>query len=280
MLLTRRGLFTEFNASAVPAQIAQLRSLHLISLRVLRELISFAPAILASDDIPIGISLLKKLYMTIDDPPQHLQMPLMNLLLMIFKKDGSLKSLVPSMSSSQKTQGLSRQRSLTGKKSHIKENVEDVLGSTSLLLHTVLDAISSPGCRPLIDSWSKFFLECLPYFSDAVFPILIPTVDCVGREIASSLMGLQELFSAGNGTGEDLLEQSITLLALLEGILFRAHEILRVEESKVGGVKGGYDGAGFLNHVMSGVWGGEGVQGRSGVANVYPFYSISYFRTV
>jgi len=36
----------------------------------------------------------------------------------------------------------------------------------------------------------------------------------------------------------------------------------------LGDSKGGYDGAGFLNNVMSGVWGGEGIYGRSGVANV------------
>lgn len=186
---------------------------------------------------------------------------------MIFRRDGGLKSLVPNTPAPER---LSRQRSITGKRNHIKENVEDALGPTSLLLHTILDALSFSGCRPLVTIWSKFFLESLPYFSDSVFPILIPTVECVGREISNILVGLQQLFSAGGGNGVDLLEQGITLLMLLEGVLFRAHEILRIEEAKLGGSKGGYDGAGFLNNVMSGVWGGEGGLGRSGVANVMP----------
>ena len=220
--------------------------------------------------------------MTIDDSTQHLQPPLMDVLLLIFKRDGGLKSLAP-LSSLAPPHGLSRQRSITGKKSHIKENVEDALGPTSLLLHTVLDALSFPGCRPLVSTWSKFFLECLPYFSDSVFPILIPTVECVGRETTKTLRALQQLFRNGEGEGENLLEQSVTLLNLLEGVLFRAHEILRAEEVKLGGSKGGYDGAGFLNNVMSGVWGGEGPQGRSGVANVIlkammlTIESIDYF---
>src|SRR5271170_91457 len=270
-----RALFVEFSTSADTTQTAQLRHLHLLALRVLQEVMSFTPSLLTSE-IPIGLTLLKKLYMTIDDTIQHLQPPLMDALLRIFRRDGGLKSLVTNTPT---PQGLSRQLSITGKKSHIKENVEDALGPTSLLLHTVLDALSFSGCRPLVTLWSKFFLECLPYFSDSVFPILIPTVECVGREISSTLEGLQQLFGCGGGGGVDFLEQSITLLTLLEGVLFRAHEILRIEEVRLGGSKGGYDGAGFLNNVMSGVWGGEGILGRSGVANVNPDYADSDHRT-
>jgi hypothetical protein len=221
--------------------------------------------------------------MTIDESTQHLQPPLMDVLLLIFRRDGSLKSLVPTSSTLAPPQGgLSRQRSITGKKSHIKENVEDALGPTSLLLHTVLDALSFPGCRPLINSWSKFFLECLPYFHESVFPILIPTVECVGRETTKTLLALQQLFRSGTVEGQDLLEQSVTLLNLLEGVLFRAYEILRPEEARLGGVKGGYDGPGFLNNVMSGVWGGENSHSRSAVANVCcPFvYDINLVESV
>jgi len=247
-------------------QMTQLRYLHLVSLRVLKEVISFTPSILTSD-IPIGLTLLKKLYMTIDESTQHLQPPLMDVLLLIFRRDGGLKSLAPPFTAAATPQGLSRQRTTTGKKSHIRENVEDALGPTSLLLHTVLDALSFPACRPLISTWSRFFLDCLPYFSDFVFPILIPTVECVGRETTKTLKALQQLFRTGEEEGENLLEQSVALLNLLEGVLFRAHDILRIEEGKLGGPKGGYDGAGFLTNVMSGVW-GEGPQGRFGVANV------------
>jgi hypothetical protein len=267
ILVNDRALFIEASNNEDATQIVELRHLHLVSLRVLREVISFTPTILAGD-IQIGLTLLKKLYTTIDACTQHLQPPLMDVLLLIFKRDGGLKSLSPSASNFSPKHGLSRQRSITGKKSHLKENVEDALGPISLLLHTVLDAFSVPGCRPLVDAWSRFFLECLPYFSDSVFPILIPTVDCLGREIGNALLNLREQFRSGEGNGENLLEQSVTLLTLLEGVLFRAHGILRAEEIKLGGSKGGYDGAGFLNNVMSGVWGGEGGQGRSAVANV------------
>src|SRR5579859_244296 len=243
-----------------PSEIADLRHLHLVSLRVLHEVISFTPSIF-THDLQVGLTLLNKLYMTIDSSEQHLQSPLMDTLLFVFKKDSGLKSLIPASATAAK-RGLSRQRSITGKKSHIKENVEDALGPVSLLLHTILDALSAPPCRPLVHEWSRFFLECLPYFSDSVFPILIPTVECVGREIEKSLGVLAQQFWTGNGGGENFLEQSITLLNLLDGVLFRAHDILRAEEAKLGGLKGGYDGAGFLNNVMSGVWGGEAGQGR------------------
>jgi len=191
----------------------------------------------------------------------------MDLLLIIFKTDGSLKSLSTHSQTLSPKQGLSRHRSITGKR-NIQDNVQNVLGSTSLLLHTVLDALSSPSCRPLVSSWSKFFLECLPYFSDAVFPILLPTVECVGREIGAALVSLEDMFRPGGTDGENVLEQSVTLLTLLEGVLFRAYDVLRSEEARLGGVKGAYEGAGFLNNVMSGVWGNDGVQGRSTLANV------------
>lgn len=98
----------------------------------------------------------------------------------------------------------------------------------------------------------------------------------MGREISKTMSALQQLFRTGEG--ENLLDQSVTLLNLLEGVLFRAHEILRAEEVKLGGPKGGYDGAGFLNNVMSGVWGGEGPHGRSGVANVTLEYVVANVR--
>jgi hypothetical protein len=267
-MLIPRALFVEFSPSSKHTQsITELAHLHLVALRVLHEVMSFTPSILASD-IPIGLTLLKKLYMTIDDysQSQHLQASLMDLLLLIFKRDGGMRSLAPPSTGT--NQGMSRQRSITGKKSHIKGNVEDALGPISLLLHTVLDALAYPGPRPLLDTWSKFFLQCLPYFSDSVFPILIPTVDCVGKEVEKALMKLQGMFTSGSGDGENSLQQCVTLLALLEGVLFRAYENLRAEELKLGGSKNANDSARFLNNVMSGVWGGESLQSRSGVANV------------
>jgi hypothetical protein len=267
-VLILSALFVEFSpGSNIAQETTDLAHLHLVSLRVLHEVISFTPSILASD-IPIGLTLLQKLYMTIDDyaQSQNIQAYLMDLLLLIFKRDGGMKSLAPPSVGNK--QGLSRQRSITGKKSHIKGNVEDALGPISLLLHTVLDALAYPGPRPLLDTWSRFFLQCLPYFSDSVFPILIPTVDCVGKEVEKALTKLQGMFRSGTGDGENSLEQCITLLALLEGVLFRAYENLKAEEIKLGGSKGANDGARFLNNVMSGVWGGESLQSRSGVANV------------
>jgi len=266
--LTYRAIFVETSpGSKSSQQTTDLAHLHLVALRVLHEVMSFTPAILDSD-IPIGLILLKKLYMTIDDyaRSQHLQTSLMDLLLLIFKRDGGMRSLAPSSVGT--NQGLSRQRSITGKKSHIKGNVEDALGPISLLLHTVLDALAYPGPRPLLDTWSKFFLQCLPYFSDSVFPILIPTVDCVGKEVEKALMNLQVMFTSESSDGENSLEQCVTLLALLEGVLFRAYENLRAEELKLGGSKNQNESARFLNNVMSGVWGGESLQSRSGVANV------------
>jgi hypothetical protein len=265
-VLRSSALFVEIPVHGNDTLTTQLRKLHLVSLRVLREIISFAPSIVTSN-IPIGLTLLKKLYMSIDDSTLHLQTPLMDLLLLIFKRDGSLRSLSQPQTTGT-TQGLSRQRSIGGKKTHLKENVEDILGPTSLLLHTILDALSSSRCRSLVSFWSKFFLECLPYFSESIFPILLPTVACVSREICDSLMSLEDMFRPGNSDGENLLDQSITLLTLLEGVLFRAHDVLRADEAKLGNSKGGYDGAGFLNHVMSGVWGGDGFQARSRLANV------------
>lgn len=261
-----RALFVEFSDEADGSQATQLQYLHLVSLRVLQEVISFTPSILTSD-ISIGLSLLLRLYMTNDDCEQNLQSLLMDVLLLIFKRDGNMKSLSP-LSTVAPSHEVSRQRSITRKKGHIKENVEDALGPVSLLLHTILDALSLPKCRPLLSTWARFFLECLQFFSDSIFQILIPTVESVGREFTKTLSNLQELFISESGGGENLLDQSVTLLNLLEGVLFRAYEILRAEELKLGNSKGNYDGAGFLNNVMLGVWSGDGGQGRSVLVNV------------
>ena len=263
-----RALFVELRNNA--QHTTELRQLHLVSLRVLEKMISFAPSIL-SGETQIGLTLLKKLYMSVEESSQYIQPRLMEVLLLIFRRDGSLRSLSPNSTNAKASQGLARQRSISGKKSHIKGSVEDLLGPVSLLLHTILDALSFEGSRPIVTSWSNFFLDCLPYFSDSVFPILIPTVECVVREINKCLDELHMLFSSSSTGGEDLLDQNVTLLTLLEGVLFRAHEILRAKEARLGGSKGSYDGTGFLNNVMSGVWGGEGAQGKSTVANVFRY---------
>lgn len=265
-MLISSALFVEYSSVGDTSQIIHLNHLHRIALRVIKEVLSFSPSVLSSD-IPLGSTLLKKLYMTIDDSTQQLQTLLMEIILSIFRLEGGMKSLSsPSLGTSQR---ISRQRSITGKKAHLKENLEEALGPTSLLLHMFLDAFSSPGARPIISTWSDFFMECLPYFSSSIFPILIPTVDCIVREIGKALLGLQAIFQYGEGEGDNLLEQCLTLLNLLEGVVIRAHEVLRIEESKFNG-KGAYDGAGFLNNVMSGMWGGDGANVRSGVANVLP----------
>ena len=271
-----RALFVELRHDS--SETTELRKLHLVSLRVLEKMISFAPSIL-SGELQIGLTLLKKLYMSVEEPSQYIQPRLMEVLLLIFRRDGSLRSLSPNSANPKASQGLSRKRSHTGKKTHIKGSVEDVLGPVSLLLHTILDALSFEGSRPLITSWSNFFLDCLPYFSDSVFPILIPTVECVVREINKCLAELHLLFTSSPNGGNDSLDQNVTLLTLLEGVLFRAHEILRAEESRLGGAKGSYDGTGFLNNVMSGVWGGEGAQGKSAVANVFIDMNFTDLRT-
>jgi hypothetical protein len=261
-----RTLFVE---SADPDDASlrkQMTQLHLISLRVLQEIIRYTPSILVTD-VPIGLTILKKLFMDFDDPNRNIQAKLLEILLLIFRRENGLHSLAK-WSTTGSQEGLVRQKSVSRNRVYIKETIEDTLGPISLLLQIVLDALSSPNCRPALNLWTSFFIECLSYFTDSLFPILLPTVDCICREVRASLEDVERAFSCHLPEGADSLSHIAALMNLLESLLFQAYDIWRADEVKFRGSKSGYDGAGFLSDIMSGVRSTEGLQGRSAAANV------------
>ena len=97
----------------------------------------------------------------------------------------------------------------------------------------------------------------------------MPTVDCICREISAAAEGLKRSFAADVADEPNSLDQIVTLMSLLESLLFQAYDLWRADEIKLRSSKGGYDGAGYLHDVMSGVRNTDGMQGKSGAANVY-----------
>ncbi|KAI9831541.1 MAG: hypothetical protein M1838_005721, partial [Thelocarpon superellum] len=151
----------------------------------------------------------------------------------------------------------------------------------STLLECLQGGFSSRESRPILDNWVTFLAECLPYYSETIFQVLIPLVEVFCAQIGQHLKALQETFR----TAEDGLEVApeATLIALLNGIeqiLAKAHDRLMTDEVKVEHVKAPEQAQGFFGNMVSGVFTSEAPQPRRATANDRLTVLLSFKDTV
>ncbi|KAF4460521.1 hypothetical protein FALBO_12692 [Fusarium albosuccineum] len=139
------------------------------------------------------------------------------------------------------------------------------------LLQCLQDGLSSPSSRSVLDSWVAFVAECLPFYSESIFQVLIPLVETLCREIGTTFSDLRETFSS-TALSTDIEKSSpestlIYLLNGLEQVLARAHEQLLREEARTQVVKGPDQPQSIFGSMVSNVWQSDAPQSRSATAN-------------
>ncbi|KAI6373746.1 hypothetical protein MCOR25_003375 [Pyricularia grisea] len=141
------------------------------------------------------------------------------------------------------------------------------LGPPQALLRCIQAGLSSPSSRAVLDSWVSFLGECLPFYSDSIFQVLIPLVETLCGQIGSTLSGLQKLFKEGGtlqgGANSGPETTLISLLNALEQVLAKGHDRLMAEEARVSLVKGPEQPQGFFGNIFS----SDTPQSRSATAN-------------
>ncbi|KAM5351717.1 hypothetical protein ACJ41O_004440 [Fusarium nematophilum] len=139
------------------------------------------------------------------------------------------------------------------------------------LLQCIQDGLSSPSSRSVLDSWVAFVAECLPFYSESIFQVLIPLVETLCREIGTTFSNLRDTFhSTSLSSGSEKSSPESTLIHLLNGleqVLARAHEQLLREEARTQVAKSPDQPQSIFGSMVSGVWQSDTPQSRSATAN-------------
>ncbi|KAI9722654.1 MAG: hypothetical protein M1812_001585 [Candelaria pacifica] len=149
------------------------------------------------------------------------------------------------------------------------------------LVKCIQNGISSKNSRPVLESWTTFLADCLPLYSETIFQILIPLVECLCIQIRDTFAELRATFR--DTCSEKSIAPESTLILLLNGLeqtLARAHERLTTLEVKSTTTKSPEQPQGFFGNMVSGVFSSEGQVSRSANANDRLTVLLSFQDTV
>ncbi|KAI6093608.1 putative regulator of reproduction dopa [Hypoxylon rubiginosum] len=150
------------------------------------------------------------------------------------------------------------------------DRVPDVVPPPSSLLKCIQTGLSSPSSRPVLDSWVGFLAECLPLYSDSIFQVLIPLVETLCGEVASTFNNLRTTFRQNGKPADSINAPETTLISLLnalEQVLAKAHDQLLAAEARTQVAKSPDQPQGFFGNMVSGVFNSDAPQSRSATAN-------------
>lgn len=137
------------------------------------------------------------------------------------------------------------------------------------LLDCLLLGLSSPRAWPVLENWVQFLDDCLPFYAESAFQILMPLVDCLNKTIKSVFQLLRSTFE-GSYQASTSAEPLVTLVSLLNGLeraLARAHERLVQHEAGTLSIKTPEQTQSFFGNIVSGVFTPETNRVKNATAN-------------
>ena len=218
-------------------------------------------------------SLVRILSWSVEQSDHMLQLPLMDVILIILKTRMTRNDALSTSHrrpTSRDTIRSASQLSISTEKSD-KDNapVEQSI-QTSALLDCLTFGISSLNNRPILEQWIRFLDNCLPFYSGNAFQVLMPLVDTFSRSIESVFQDLQAVFS-GTSRGSQGAGEPITVLNALfsglEQVLARGHDQLLQDEGHSVAIKSPEQIPGFFGNMVSGVFASEVQKSRPTTAN-------------
>lgn len=109
----------------------------------------------------------------------------------------------------------------------------------------------------VLEHWVQFLDNCLPFYVENMFQILMPLVDCFIKSVLSIFHDLQESFEEIHSRATchaEPMSSIITLLNGLEHILAMAHEQLMRNDESTPVIKSPEQAQGFFGNMVSGVF--------------------------
>ncbi|POS85535.1 hypothetical protein EPUL_001212 [Erysiphe pulchra] len=253
----------------------QVSQLHRTSLNLLHQIL-LCPYPLSLVDLRLEKILMERLMQSLDEADPFVQVLLLDVIFAVLKLLNKPRSTSPLNS----IVGIKRNMSVTQKMSPnsqlsiITDNPHTTeLSHSSLspaLIKCIQAGLSAASSRPVLDSWISFLTECLQFYNEDIFQILIPLVETLCSQISDTFSSLQNIFRKNIQDSMKIYAPESTLISLLNGlenVLERGHDCLLRNESKTPNIKSPDQPQGFFGNIVSGVFASEIPQSRSTTAN-------------
>ncbi|KHJ31526.1 putative cellular morphogenesis regulator [Erysiphe necator] len=253
----------------------QVSHLHRTSLNLLHQIL-LCPYTLSLADLRLEKILMERLMQSLDEPDPFVQVLLLDVVfatLKLLNKPrhepplSSMLSIKRSFTSVQKT-------SSNSQPSIISENTDSIESShpnlPPILIKCIQAGLSAASSRPVLDSWISFLTECLQFYNEDIFQILIPLVETLCSQINDTFSSLQNIFRKNAQDTIKTYAPESTLISLLNGlenVLERGHHLLLQDESRTPNIKSPDQPQGFFGNIVSGVFASDVPQSRSATAN-------------
>ncbi|KAG9248865.1 Dopey, N-terminal-domain-containing protein [Calycina marina] len=260
------------NNSELKARISQF---HRTALTTLHQIL-LSPYAEVVADLQLDHVLIGRLVQSLEGPDPFIQVLLLNVVFDALKLGNTtMQNSVDTPASPTQEQKRSAQ-DLTPRSSRLSFTVDQNDQAPSLppppssLIKCLQAGFSAPSSQPVLDSWVSFLTECLVFYQETIFQILIPLVETFCSQIARTFENLQSIFRDVGVAAEGLTAPESTLISLLNGlehVLARAHERLLLDELKLPVIKSPEQPQGFFGNMVSGVFASEAPQARSATAN-------------
>lgn len=224
-------------------------------------------------DIGLESPLIEALSRSVEQADLLLQVPLMDLILIVLRAQSlgvDVKPVPHRRQTSRDTVSSVSQISLSTDRS-AKDLMSTGLSTpTPALLDCLMLGISSQNSHPILEHWISFMDKCLPFYAVNSFQTLMPLVDCFIKTVESVFQRLRALFQ-GDTSGLTGQSEPITIVnALLNGleqVLARGHDQLLQDEGHAASTRSPEQIQGFFGNIVSGVFAPEAQTSRSATAN-------------
>ncbi|TQS36014.1 hypothetical protein Golomagni_03548 [Golovinomyces magnicellulatus] len=258
-----------------PHSESQVNQFHRTSLNLLHQILLCPHAVYLAD-LRLEKILIERLMQSLDEADSFIQVLLLNVVFAALKLH---KKSEPELV---KSSGLEIKR-ITATSQDVppklqlmaKTDISDLTASSHSnlppnLIKCIQAGLSAPSSRSVLDSWMSFITECLQFYEDDIFQILIPLVETFCSQISKTFFNLQKIFRKAVPNASEIDAPESTLISLLNGlehVLERGHDLLIHDESKTPNVKSPDQPHGFFGNIVSGVFTSETPQSRSITAN-------------
>ncbi|RDX51932.1 hypothetical protein OH76DRAFT_1400831 [Lentinus brumalis] len=144
-----------------------------------------------------------------------------------------------------------------------------------LLVQTLVDGISTPTNRPLLQHWLDFMMMTVPQFKETLKAVVTPLTDCLCRQLRLALTEIMDA-SVDGPRGEDIVSYTtdadfMMLLTALERLsllsMARAAGEQPAEEEQQAADRSAQESGGLLGYV-SNVFGSDGVSSATDDASL------------
>lgn len=221
-------------------------------------------------DLHLEVPLTERLLSSLGEPDHSIQVPILNAVLAALSL---FTTVVPRASSNSHRRTASKDTQKSPRQSLSidrgeNEQIRLAPPPPPQLGKCLLAGFSSQSSRPVLENWVHFLNACLPLFSESIFQILIPLVECLCTQVSHAFQDLKSAFDSSPGDESIMPEaQIIALFTALEYCLAYAHDLLMSNRMRNMSLQSPELPQGFFGNMVSGVFNTELPQTKTAAAN-------------